>query len=73
MEVIAAILESRGMKYSDVTRASAYFQHPLFTPYFDRWCDARALRQMPAVYVNCDICRDDLLFELELDACVKSG
>ena len=73
MEVIAAILETRGMTYDDVTRATAYFQHPLFTPYFDRWCDARELRHMPVVYVNCDICRDDLLFELELDACVKAG
>lgn len=72
MEVIAAILDSRGMDFRDTTRATAYFQHPLFTPYFDRWCDARDLRHVPVVYVHCDICREDLLFELELDACVKS-
>jgi enamine deaminase RidA (YjgF/YER057c/UK114 family) len=73
MEVVAAILESRGMDFEDVTRATAYFQHPLFTTHFDRWCDARNLRHMPVLYVHCDICREDLLFELELDACVKAG
>jgi enamine deaminase RidA (YjgF/YER057c/UK114 family) len=72
MEVIAAILDSRGMDFHDVNRALCYFQHPLFAPYFDRWCEARKLTHLPAVYVNCDICRDDLLFEMELDACVKA-
>lgn len=73
MEVIGAILESRGMNFRDVTRALAYFQHPNFVPYFERWCDARDLRQLPYVPVHCDICRHDLLFELELDAVVKAG
>jgi len=72
MEVIAAILHARGMNFHHVTRAVAYFQHPLYTPHFDRWCEARQLSGMPVVNVHCDICRDDLLFELELDACVKS-
>jgi hypothetical protein len=73
MDVVAAILDSRGMDFHDVTRATAYFQHPLFAPYFERWCHARRLTQMPVVFVNCDICRDDLLFEIELDAGVKSA
>lgn len=72
MEVIAAILESRGMAFRDVTRATAYFQHPLFVPYFERWCDARELRHLPCVPVHCDICRHDLLFELELDAAARA-
>ncbi len=71
MEVIAAILQSRGMTFHDVTRASAYFQHPVFKGYFDAWCAERHLREMPVVPMHCDICRDDLLFELELDACVR--
>lgn len=70
MDVIAAILHDRAMSFRDVTRAIAYFKHPAFTPYFDAWCASRELRQMPVVPVHCDICRDDLLFELELDAAV---
>jgi enamine deaminase RidA (YjgF/YER057c/UK114 family) len=69
MEVVAAILQSRGMTFAHVTRATAYFEHPLFKPYFDAWCDARDLGQMPVVAVHADVCRSDLLFELELDAC----
>jgi enamine deaminase RidA (YjgF/YER057c/UK114 family) len=73
MEVVAAILDSRGMDFSDVTRAIAYCQQPLFASYFERWCETRQLNNLPAIHVNCDICRDDLLFELELDTCVRSG
>jgi enamine deaminase RidA (YjgF/YER057c/UK114 family) len=69
MEVIAAILHSRGMCYDDVTRATAYFEHPLFKTLFDSWCATRELRHLPVVSVHADVCRHDLLFELELDAC----
>lgn len=67
MEVVAAILQSRGMDFGDATRAVAYFKHPLFQAYFDAWCGARFLH-LPVVPVQCDICRDDLLFEIEMDA-----
>lgn len=73
MEVVAAILKSRGMTFRDVTRATAYFRHPLFKAYFDAWLAARELCQMPVVPTHSMICRDDLLFEIELDAAVASG
>ncbi len=72
MEVIGAILQSRGMTFTDVTRATAYFKHPMFKPYFEAWCASQELRRFPVVAMHCDICRDDLLFELELDACVPA-
>jgi enamine deaminase RidA (YjgF/YER057c/UK114 family) len=71
MEVIKALLNSRGMDFADITRATAYFEHPLFQPYFAAWCAAHDLEHMPVVATHCDICRDDLLFELEVDACVS--
>jgi hypothetical protein len=73
MEVVGAILQSRGMNFSDIKRAIAYFQHPLFKPYFDSWCASRDLRRLPFIAVNCDICRDDLLFEIEVDAMVSTA
>jgi enamine deaminase RidA (YjgF/YER057c/UK114 family) len=69
MEVIAAILRSREMEFGDVTRATAYFKHQADTALFSKWLQVRELQSMPYVPVHCDICRDDLLFELELDAC----
>jgi enamine deaminase RidA (YjgF/YER057c/UK114 family) len=68
MEVVGAILESRGMRFSDVTRATAYFKAASFQPYFDAWLAQHGLETMPVVATQCDICRDDLLFEIEVDA-----
>jgi enamine deaminase RidA (YjgF/YER057c/UK114 family) len=73
MDVVAAILDSRGLGFSDVTRATAYFESPSFKPHFDTWCAAHGLRDMPVVGAHCDICRDDLLFEIELDACADGS
>lgn len=68
MEVIAAILQSRGMDFRDITRATAYFKAPEFMPAFDAWCAARELIDLPVVPLHADVCRDALLFEIEVDA-----
>jgi enamine deaminase RidA (YjgF/YER057c/UK114 family) len=72
MEVVAAILHSRGMTLDDVTRATAYFEQPCYKALFDAWCVGRHFEQLPVVPVHADVCRHDLLFELELDACVSA-
>jgi len=69
MDVVAAILHSRGFSFRDLTRAVAYFKHPADARAFRRWCAARGLPSLPVILANCPICRDDLLFELEADAC----
>jgi enamine deaminase RidA (YjgF/YER057c/UK114 family) len=68
MEVIEAILASRGFGYSDITRATAYFKNRADIPAFAAWCAARDLSSLPFIAAQCGICRDDLLFELEADA-----
>lgn len=68
MEVVHAILRSRGMDWSDTVRAIAYFKHARHTPVFARHCRLHGLPQMPVIVTKNDVCRDDLLFELELDA-----
>lgn len=69
MEVLGAILHSRAMSFDDVTRATAYFAHPLFRQYFEKWRRDHQLSRMRVVETCADVCRDELLFELELDAC----
>jgi enamine deaminase RidA (YjgF/YER057c/UK114 family) len=68
MQVISAILESRGMTWSDTAKAIAYFkdikEQPLFTEYLKK----NNYPHFPVAISHADICRDDLLFELELDA-----
>jgi enamine deaminase RidA (YjgF/YER057c/UK114 family) len=68
MEVVEAILESRGMTFADVSRATAYFRSGAAAPLFNDWLERHELRGLPVVNACCDICRDDLLFEIEVDA-----
>ncbi len=68
MEVVAAILHARGLAWGDTVRAIGYFKHMEDAPVFERWCAARGLSSWPVILAKNDICRDDLLFEVELDA-----
>lgn len=68
MEVVAAILKSRGLQWTDVTRGIAYVRSAADIPVYTRYCQTHALPLMPVVPMNSTICRDDLLFELEVDA-----
>ncbi len=68
MEVVEAILQERGMEWSDVTRAIAYFKDGTQTPPFRRYCESQGLAQLPVLCVHQDVCRDDLLFEVEADS-----
>ena len=68
MAVAAAILHSRRMDWSNTTRLVAYFKHMSYLPHFTAWCQQHHLTDLPVVYSHADVCRDDLLFEVELDA-----
>jgi enamine deaminase RidA (YjgF/YER057c/UK114 family) len=72
MKVIEAMLEARGMTFRDVTRATAYYRAPGFESHFEDWRGERGLEAMSVVSTHSVICRDDLLFELELDAAVPA-
>ena len=68
MDVVEAILRSRGFTFADLTRATAYFRHATDAGVFAEWLAANRMEKMPVVSTQCDVCRDDLLFELEADA-----
>ncbi len=68
MEVVEKILESRGMGWADVTRGIAYFKDIDQAEELDRYCAERCLPDLPLVVSSADICRDELLFEIEVDA-----
>jgi enamine deaminase RidA (YjgF/YER057c/UK114 family) len=72
MDVIAALLDSCGFSFADLTRVVAYFKDATNFRLLEHWCKRRGLSALPAVSAQCDICREDLLFELEADA-FKSG
>ena len=66
--VVAAILHAAGMDWSDAVRGIAYFRH---AKDMVLWAAAREALNLPPsveIVVHADVCRDDLLFELELEA-----
>jgi enamine deaminase RidA (YjgF/YER057c/UK114 family) len=68
MEVVGAILESRKLGWDDTSRAIAYFKDIENAPLLDKYCRESRLPHMPIAVAHGDICRDELLFEIELDA-----
>ena len=68
MRVVGAILESRGMGWRDVTRGIAYFKRLGDRPLLDDYMRAHHLPAMSLAMAEADICRDDLDFEIEVDA-----
>jgi len=68
MEVVGAILQSRGLTFRDVNRGTAYYRDPEYLAFFEEWCADRDLTAMPVVQTHSVVCRDDLLFEIEVDA-----
>jgi len=71
MEVVAAILESRGMSWNDAVRGIAYFKNiTQDKPIYDAYCRAHNIPAFPLAISHADVCRDDLLFEIEVDAVV---
>jgi len=68
MEVVKAILDSRGMAWDDTFRGTAYFRNFGDAPRFVRYCRENRIKDLPLLVVRNVICRDDLLFEIEIDA-----
>ncbi len=68
MKVVNSILESRQMAWKDVVRAVAYFRRIADESLFDSYCKANRMPRLPLVTAQGDICRNDLLFEMEVDA-----
>ncbi len=68
VRVVTALLDSRGMNWSDVTRGIAYFANPQDRPLLEACLRRRGIPDFPLATVCATVCRDDLLFEIEVDA-----
>jgi enamine deaminase RidA (YjgF/YER057c/UK114 family) len=68
MRVVEAILKSRAMDWQDLVRGIAYFKNMSDLPLFDKYCKTHDIPKFPLAVAHTDICRDDLLFEIEVDA-----
>jgi len=68
LEVVAGILRQAGMDWCDVVRGIAYFRHAEDMALWDAARRTLSLPLQVELVVHADVCRDNLLFELELEA-----
>jgi enamine deaminase RidA (YjgF/YER057c/UK114 family) len=68
MKVVQAILQSRNMNWGDVSRAIAYFKYMNDSSLLKQYCRKNDLPHIPIAVAHGEICRKDLLFEIEVDA-----
>jgi enamine deaminase RidA (YjgF/YER057c/UK114 family) len=68
MAAVGAILRSRELSFADLTRATAYFRRRTDGRALSQWLEANPATELSLAQVQCDICRDDLLFEVEAEA-----
>ncbi len=68
MEVTEAILKSRGFTWADVVRGIAYFPDAALVPAYWDYARNVHLPELPLIMAEGVVCRDDLLFEIEVDA-----
>ena len=68
MDVVDAILCSRKMDWRNVVHGIVYIRNPQDMVRYEQYCRDYCLPPMPVVISNSTVCRDDLLFEIEVDA-----
>lgn len=67
MQVVRAMLVACEVDFAETSRATAYFKKASDVKAFERWRTVNGLEAWPVICAVDDICRDELLFELELD------
>jgi enamine deaminase RidA (YjgF/YER057c/UK114 family) len=71
LEMIAALIAPIGARLSDLCQATAFFKSPEHVEVFPRIARRFGMEEVPTVNVIADVCRDDLLFELDATAVLR--
>jgi enamine deaminase RidA (YjgF/YER057c/UK114 family) len=70
IEVIQALLEGAGAALSDIRQAVAFLKDPRDVDRFDTHVRRAGLDGVPLVVAEADVCRENLLIELEVTAAI---
>jgi len=68
LDTIEALLEPVGCGLREIVAATVFVKHPQDGPVFREMAVRRGLEPFPAVTVVADICRSELLFEIDAEA-----
>jgi enamine deaminase RidA (YjgF/YER057c/UK114 family) len=70
IEAISTLLEGAGASLGDVRQATAFIKNPSDLRSFERLSQRAGLDQVPPVVTVADVCREDLLVEIDATAVV---
>jgi enamine deaminase RidA (YjgF/YER057c/UK114 family) len=73
LEAVGTLLEGAGASLADVGQATAFLADPSDGRSFERIVERSGLRASPLVTTVADVCREDLLFEIDATAVVPLG
>ena len=65
LEVIEALIGEKGAKFKDIHSATVYLKRAGDWSVYEKIAVRLGLMSLPAVFVVADICRDELLFEMD--------
>jgi len=73
LDAVTAVLESAGAGLAHVRQATSFLKNPCDARAYDRIAGRTGLSDVPAVTTVADVCREDLLFEIDATAVVPLG
>ncbi len=72
LDVVASLLDEAGARLAHIAQATAFLKHRDDGKAFERFLARTGLEQAPIVATVSDVCRDDLLFEIDATAVVAA-
>jgi len=72
IDAIASLLEGAGASLGDIRQATAFVKHPHDLPTFERLARLAGLDRVPPIVTVADVCREDLLVEIDATAIVPA-
>lgn len=73
MRVATELLKARGMQWKNVLRGVVYCKGPWLLRHFLNYCRGHGIAEGRMARAFTDLCRNELLFEIELDAFQPAG
>ncbi len=70
LEIVEALISENGAKLEDIRSATVYLKKPEDLGIYKKVAAKHGLTHLPVICVNADICRDELLFEMDALAVV---
>ncbi len=73
LDKISLLLHQIDSTPADICAATVFIKQPKDIKLFEKIMRQRGLDDFPAIYVAADVCRDDLLFEIDAEGIILNG